>query len=273
MSSVPQNRHHREGGFTLLEIMISMAIMVMIAFAIFQATTETYRLRAALSTEGDFYNGIRLASMIIQRDISLIYSPINMKPPAKPTPVAPNGTPAGTTDTTQLGDDLAQSFKFWSPAIEATGLRPTHFLGTDTKVSFVSLSHMRVYKDSPESEFAKVTYELEPAKATEEGTPEGMVLVKIEDPVAFNKDDRRDTAARNYKVLYGIKKLSFVYYQREGDTWKTSRSWDSDKEETKNKYPDIIEVQLEVVGPNRMNFTGSFKFRPEMPLNGLYPTT
>src|SRR5690348_1896944 len=50
-----------QAGFTLIEVMVSMAIMVFISLAIYQAMTETYKLREVLSVEGDFYNSIRLA--------------------------------------------------------------------------------------------------------------------------------------------------------------------------------------------------------------------
>lgn len=279
MISVFRNKQRSEAGFTLIEIMISMAILVMISFAIFEATTETYRLRDVLSSEGKFYNGIRLASLIVQRDIAMIYTPTLMK--ANPTnQPGQNGAQNGPQNmgggSNSLGDDLGQTFKFWAPAIEETGLRPSHFVGSDTKMSFVSLSHIRVYRDTPESEFAKITYELQ---ADTSPDASGTILVKTEDPNAFTVDEKLGFAIqgpkpRRFELLRGIQKLSFSYYQKDGNTWKITKSWDSDKDETKNRYPEIVEMKMEVAnlevpGTNKPLFEGTFKFRPEIPVNGV----
>jgi prepilin-type N-terminal cleavage/methylation domain-containing protein len=264
------NLRNNSSGFTLLEVLIAMAILVFISFAIYQATTETYKLRDVLSIEGNFYNSIRLCTSIMQQDVALIYSPVISTPSPTPSqnPGAPPTQPGNPLNV--LPDDLPQSFTFWSAAIDATGLRPSRFIGTENKMSFISLSHHRIYKDSPESEFAKVTYEIKKEDRSA-AIPDAYVLVKTESPNAFARDDYRDQFNRSYDLLHGIKKLSYTYYLRDGNTWKNFRSWDSDKEETKNRFPDIIELNLEVIGPKNLSFEGKFKFRPEIPLNGLNP--
>ena len=263
----------QQAGFTLLEVLISMSILVFISFAIFQATTQTYKLRDTLMTEGNFYNSIRLSTTILQRDIALIYSPLVTMNIKKPDP----NTPPGTVNPQEAlinsaGDDLGQTFTFWSRAIDISGVRPARFTGTDNKLTFISLSHIRIYKDAPESEFAKITYELKREKSDAEN-PDTQILVKTESPNAFAVDESRDTMGRSYELLHGVKKLSYTYYQRDGNTWKNFRSWDSDKEETKNLIPDIIELKIEVVGPKKQVFEGRYKFRPEIPLNGINPST
>ncbi len=274
MSLKFQNRSSSfdQKGFTLLEVLIAMAVLVFISFSIYQATIETYKLRDILTTEGDFYNGIRLATSIMQRDIALLYSPIVTQ---KEKPKSP-GDDNSYVDKPQMQiittDNLGQSSTFWSAAIDPNGLRPSRFIGSENKISFVSLSHLRIYRDSPETEFAKITYEI---KRDEKNTdnPGTYVLVKTESPNAFAMDDTRDTFVRSYEILHGIKKMSYSYLQRDGNTWKSSRTWDSDKEENKNQYPQVIEMKIEVVGPKKQFFEGNFKFRPEIPLDGINPST
>jgi prepilin-type N-terminal cleavage/methylation domain-containing protein len=260
----------RNAGFTLLEVLISMAILVFISFAIYQATIQTFRLRDSLTTEGNFYNGIRLATTIVQRDINLLYSPVIGLPSPSPVPAPPGGIPGGIVPAAPMPEDLGLSYNFWSAAVNVTGLRPSRLIGTETKLSFISLSHFRIYKDSPESEFAKITYELKKEEKPTENR-ELSVLFKTESPNAFARDDLRDQYVRSYDILHGVKKLSFSYLQRDGNTWKTFKSWDTDKEENKNRFPDVIEMSLEVIGPNRQFFEGKFKFRPEIPTNGINP--
>jgi len=87
--SLIKNSH---SGFTLLEVLIAMSVLVFISYAIYQATVETYKLRDSLSTEGNFYNGIRMSTSILQRDISMIYSPL-ISMPDKPATPNPQGQP------------------------------------------------------------------------------------------------------------------------------------------------------------------------------------
>ncbi len=265
------SRKSLHAGFTLLEVLISMAVLVMISFAIYQATTETFKLRETLAIEGNFFNGIRLSITIIQRDISLIFSPLALLPETQAKSIGNSGN-QGNLGHPLNPDEQDRNSLYWSPAANTNGIRPSHFVGTEDKVSFVSLSHIRIYKDSPESEIAKISYEL---KKDEKNTdnPGTLVLVKTESPNAFASDDIKDTLSRSYELLHGISKLTYTYYQREGNTWKNLRSWDSDKEETKNIIPDIIEIKLEVKGPKNLNFEGKYKFRPEIPLNGLNHST
>lgn len=271
----PRNKN-RESGFTLLEMMIVMTIMAFISIGIYQATTETNRLRDILSVEGDFYNGIRLAMNIVQRDISLIYSPELILPP-KPAPnplVQPSQQDIQDQQALQSGD-LTQETNFWSPAVDKTGVRPSHFIGTDSKLSFVSLSHLRIYKDAPESEFAKISYELKKDETPPDGYAKddpGSVLVKTEDTNAFDLDDTINTFKHTFALIHGIQKIKYRYYRASDKTW--FNEWDSSKiEERKSVYPDMIEIKIELKGPSRLSFEGTFQFRPEIPLRGLNPST
>ena len=275
-------------GLTLMEVLIAMTILVFISFAIYQATVETFRLRDTLASEGDFYNSIRLSMTVLERDVSLLYSPLitlplekrpNRPNSANPTSANPNDLPPPPNAQqmqSYMADDLNQSSKFWSAAIDASGLRPSRFVGTESKMSFISTSHVRIYRDSPESDFSKITYELKrdekPPENPAQSSQGSQVLIKTESPNAFSNEQVKDTMVRSYELLHGIKKMSFTYLQRDGNTWKKLSSWDSDREDTKFLYPDLVQVTLEAVGPRNELFEGTFKFKPEIPLNGIFPS-
>ncbi|MCM2278701.1 MAG: prepilin-type N-terminal cleavage/methylation domain-containing protein [Oligoflexia bacterium] len=271
------SRFRNKRGFTLLEVLIAMAILVFISLGIYQATVETYRLRDILSNEGDFYNQIRLSMDILQRDVAAMYSPSLMAPApaASPSPGPGAGGYSGTaTDPdlqSLLSGDLGQTSEFWHAATDKSGLRASRFKGSESKMSFVSLSHRRIYRDSKESDFAKVSYEV--ARDPDNKETETLILTKIENADAFNIDDTREKEnSRTYPLLSGITKLRFRYYRKDQDQWKEYGSWDSDSEDFKNAFPDLIEVSLSVSGPSRLSFEGKFKFRPEVPLRGITPS-
>jgi general secretion pathway protein J len=183
----------------------------------------------------------------------MIYSPLAF-PSAGPAP-------AGT-------DDLQVSYNFWGPAIDKDGRRPSRFIGSENKLSFISVSHIRIYADSPESDFAKVTYEIRRDDKNEDN-PGTFTLFRIESANAFSKEESKDPFTSTNPLLHGIKKLEYAYYQQDSNTWKVFKSWDSDKEETKNLMPDIIELKMEVVGKKSQSFEAIYKFRPEIPFNGV----
>lgn len=253
--NLPYLNKNPQSGFTLLEVIIAMAVLVFISFSIYQATIETYRLRDTLSAEGDFYNALNLSTSIIQRDIANIYTP----------------TVDPTIPGSILLDDQVLSTNYWLPAKDPGGTRPSRFVGTDNKLSFISLSHVRIYKDSPESEFAKVAYDLKPDTQTG-AIPGTQILVKTESPNAFAQDATKDPTSHSYDLLRGVKKLTYTYYQRDGNTWKTYHSWDNEKEDVKNKYPSMVEMDIELVGQKNESFSGKFKFRLEIPFYALGST-
>ncbi len=269
-------------GFTLLEVVVALAILVGIAFAIFQATQQTFRLREILSTEGDFYSRVRLASTLLWQDLSLIYSPQIASRYPKPSPDVP---PTSLADQVFFAStaNLSQTFTFWAPAIKRSGLRPSRFIGSDTQMSFIALSHIRMYRETAESEFAKITYSLVPDDKPSEtkggnaalsiATPSsGLTLVKTSSSNAFAVEENNDPFLKSYRLLSGIKTFHLKYYQRDGLTWKITSNWDSDRDGTRNQIPDAIELVMDVIGPKNQLFEGRYQFRPEIPYYGL-PTT
>ena len=266
--------NNSQSGFSLIEVLIAMAVLVFISLGLAQTITSTFKLRDSIMNEGDFYNGIRLALEIVQRDVSLLYSPVVMIP-KKEQKLDANGLPMPPDAAEQkdlqtlLATDHGQTSAFWAPATDRTGIRPSRFVGTDSKMTFIAISNIRIYRDSVESDFSKVTYELLPDKFDSEG---GRVLTKTESPNAFDDDERRDKEfQRVFPLLRGISKLQYRYYKKDKNQWYSS--WDSDKEDFRNVYPDIIEVTVDVRGPFRLNFEGRYRFRPEVPLRGLDTTT
>jgi len=273
MSSRSPSRQLSQAGFTLIEVMIAMVLLVIISISIYQATTQTYALRDKLMHEGEFFNGIRLSMGILERDFSMLYSPVLMKPEDKRT----NPPPADAQDLQAIIEaDQGVQQQFWGAVVDKTGIRPSKFVGTDNKLSFISASHVRIYKNAAESEFAKVTYELQNDRSGLPSAELGQVLVKTSNPNAFDEDDSPGNAdkaklKRVYPLLPGVKSLKYRYYRKDKDQWGTS--WDSDSADTKNIYPDMIECTIEVVGPSRLMFTGVYKFRPEVPLRGIIPSS
>jgi prepilin-type N-terminal cleavage/methylation domain-containing protein len=276
MRSNSPNNFANKDGFTLIEVLISIVILAFISLGLYNAIIETYRIRDTLSTEGDFHNGIRLSMNVLQRDITLLYSPVGLlpTPSASPSGVPQASQPAQVPNPAAQGlpgdADLTQTTDFWEPTTNKNGVRPSRFTGTENKLTFVSNSHFRVYRDSAESEFADITYELD----RDDADPTLQMLVKIENIDAFNVDPRtRAVNDRRFTLLHGIKAFKYRYYRKDKDEWAVN--WDTDKDEFKvngqGVYPDIVEITLQVTNGKKLTFDGRFLFRPELPLRALNP--
>jgi hypothetical protein len=94
--------------------------------------------------------------------------------------------------------------------------------------------------------------------------------VKTASPNAFDDDDSRDKMKQSYPLLRGVTRFRFRFYRKDKKQWLNS--WDSDSADLKNKYPDQIELSIEVKGPSRMFFEGTYHFRPEIPIDGINPS-
>lgn len=274
---------HSQAGFTLIELMISIAILAMISLGIYEAVIGTFKLRDELNADGDFYTGIRLAMGIMHHDVALIYSPLIMlnQPGAAPSP-APSAAPVQSASTTtaaeafQTSADLQQSFTFWSAAVDKSGLRPSRFNGKADKMTFISASNYRVYRDSPESEFTKVTYEVarddEPA-INGFKVDGSSILRRGVNANVFDNDDFKDREQTHlYTLLRGVVKAEFAFYRWKENKLERHTTWDSDTDDFKNQIPDIIELVLELKGPSQMSFEGDYRFKPEIPIHGIFPS-
>lgn len=267
-----------ERGFTLLEVLISIALLAFISIFIYQATTESFKVREILSTEGEFFNSVRMAVSVINRDVSVAYSPTMLLAPS-PAPQqgqnpgaggfqnsdAYGGAPDQEQQMLQTGE-YARTSQFWGPAVSKIGIRPSRFMGTETKMSFLAASHIRLYKAKHESDFVRVEYDIKPEKQTGNG-PTLNVLVKTFSPNAFTLDDAKDTLISKVELLEGIERLKFRYYMKDKDTWLNN--WDSENSEQYHRFPDMVELTIDVKGPGKLHFNGIYKLKPEMPINGI----
>ncbi len=110
-------------GFTLLEIMVAMAVTGMIVVAIWAATSQTAKARNIVEYSQDKYHEVRVAFDMLNRDIS-------------------------------------SAFLSYHRGVEAT--HDTIFIGTDggsqDSIDFASFSHTRRFFDAKESDQAEISY-------------------------------------------------------------------------------------------------------------------
>ncbi|MBN20634.1 MAG: hypothetical protein CL678_05035 [Bdellovibrionaceae bacterium] len=260
------NQASSEKGFTLIEMMIAIAILAFISLGVFHAMTSSFKIRDKILTEGDFLTRIRLSIGMISKDIQLIYNPILMLPPEPKKTENNNGT-----DPQLSGQNYRQESvdggNYWGPILDKTGIRAAVFTGNETQMSFITSSHERIYRESPESRLAKITYELREdtfAKGNLEGT---QVFTKIEDINVFLTEDNVDDHKKVYPILYGVVQLKLDYYFKAKERWE--KRWDSQSEDFQYSYPDTVRMTVEVKSEGNETYEGVYLFKLEVPNNGL----
>lgn len=263
-------------GFTLLEVLISVLILAFISLGVYDLTVQNYRVRQIVLRNSDFYHEVRLSMGILENDLSLMFTPDSMVPSPAPTSspspgqTGQSGQTTGNPFTLDGSDDRIES-EYWGRLLDRNGNRASRFNGMESFLSFISSSNVRVYKESPESVFIKVKYSLMDPTENREEIPEGKVLVRIIDTNTFALEDKPDEkSVKIYPILYGVRRIQFKYYEKERDRWNSS--WDSESQDLLGKYPDMVEVELEVNGPETLQFGGKFRFRPEIPTREIKTT-
>ena len=259
----------QQSGFTLIELLIAMTILAIISLGVYDITNSTFARRESIEQESDFYNSLRVGLDVLGRDITQIYTPqagalpgtLGQSAQQATGPSGPN-QPYNASGTANV--PLGTPTDYWGEPINEQGVRPSRLQGEEFKVSFVSSSHMRIYRDAAESDFAKISYSLEEPK-TPDPLIKGKLLVKHEDPNAFGDDEKASESEMRYVLVEGVKSVSFEYLDGEKDTW--SKRWDTSGIDHKGIYPAVIKVTLEVYFRRSENtFTVVQQYRPELPL-------
>jgi general secretion pathway protein J len=156
-------------GFTLLEVLVSLAILAMVASLIYGAFDGMTKTKAGLQYMDDRYHQGRVALSRLSRDLASAYVSLHTGPPTTQFP----------RTTTFTGKNN----------------------GNHDRIDFVAFSHIRFAKDSHESDQAEVGYFLsqDPARPgkvdlarreasliDDKGTMGGVVNVLAEDVDSFD---------------------------------------------------------------------------------------
>lgn len=267
----------RSHGFTFLEVLIVMAIMSFILIGTITLTRRAFETRQKLLAYSDFYGEIRLAIKLFEKDLTLMFSPIAFKDRKQSR--TNSGENIGSFTDEEIAT-FAQIFRgserqasdYWGAIIDNTGIRPSRFQGKSNAIQFVSSSNQRIYRESKESIFNKIHYELRETKSEGEDYLAGTrTLIRNTSAHAFEFEDDRDGKDwKTYPLVEGIKEFKIRYFEKKRDRWVDE--WDSESNDFKNRYPDLIEVSMTVAGPENLNFNGVFRMKAEMPFEDLGKT-
>lgn len=167
-------------GFTLMEIMIAVAITGMMGAIIAMAFQTGFTAREQVEKDAMYYRMLRGAMNRMTREISAAY-------------VSDRYDPKRYRDQND---------------------RPTNFIGERDNLTFSALANVRMYSDAKESDQLVIEYSLK--TSTERDARGRTDLFRRADPLV---DDRMDRDGTEDVLFEGARKIEFEYWDSDRKEW------------------------------------------------------
>jgi type II secretion system protein J len=233
-------------GFTLIEVLIAIALLSLMSIAIFQVTTRSFDINFRLGKESTDYISVVLTLQNVESDLSQIFTPVF-------EPLSKNSPPQMNTP------------EFWSDAVRLDGLRRSRLKGTKEKISFITNGNRRVEENAPQSDFLKVIWEIE---RNSEGT---YTLYRSTDWDAFSVEQTKKP--NRVALLENLTSASFRYYRMENKTWEDQWDTESPYAKDESRFPQLVSLKVELPDPANSSSQQSWEvvIRPNQKLNFAAP--
>jgi len=212
---IKANRHSPEAGFTLIEIMVAVAIMVIISLLLWQSTAVIMTAKMRYEVEDIRFQEALMALTRISDDLSMAYLYQSQE----------------HLGVSGIGEKLA--------LIQFIGKGG----GEQDTLNFSSLSNLHYIKDRKESEQAEVSYFLRQTESEDEEHTGFDLVKRVQSP----PDNEPEEGGVQYVVLENVKGLKFQYYDRDREEWR--REWDSSSLDFNRKLPRAVVITLVVPDP------------------------
>lgn len=194
-------------GFTLLEIIVAMAIFAIIVSLIFPAYTGTYRNIDTAGKQAEIYQMARIALIRIIEDLESAYIP----------DASQNNQENDNNFTSLLGQNE-----------DLDGRRAD-------KIRFYSRSHINFGEALNKGGNAKIAYY--PLLKDDETI--SLYRSDTPDNIEWPEDE-----TEGWIICEGLYSISFVYRDKEGEPYDT---WDETFMDAAKKFPAIVDITLEFI--------------------------
>jgi prepilin-type N-terminal cleavage/methylation domain-containing protein len=239
-----KNHTQNQSGFTLIELMIALAILATLTVLVSQAISQAVKAKVKLQDQLDDVSRLRDGVRLIERDLNLAYhyrdveKEINdlIKKKNSPGGGAPpaGGVPNGFTPPVQ--PDPAEALR------QVPRRDPeTHFVGTGDSVNFVTMNNARTVRNVRTADFAEVGYSLRDCKRVR-GDGSSKCLWRRSTPYV----DLDVTKGGDELVLMeNVSEFKLRYIGKGKQDWTSD--WRTDAQgdgNTKGRFPQAVEISI-----------------------------
>jgi len=213
-------------GFTLIEVLVSIAILAFIMVLVWSSTGQSLDAKERFERRDAIYHEGRVAIRKITDDLNMAFL---IRMPAARSAAAVTGVPA---------------------VMEiATRPRPVaFFIGEDNgerdELKFTSLSNLRLFKNAKTSDQTKIEYRMIP----DAEDPNKFNLVRTYSPWL---DEREDVEGTSYVLAKNVREFNVEYFDQRKNEWV--RSWNSTLIDWRDQLPKAVKVVLSFPDPDDDN--------------------
>lgn len=216
-------------GFTLLEVLLSLALFSIIALTTIKQITLIRNTKDAAFRDIDAYSNARAALNAMETDIRQAFHILFV----------------------DLGIFAQQRLGQNNPVAH------TLIEGKKSELVLTTLSHRNYFSEKRESEQTEISFRLQSSRTSKYST-----LVKREAELI---DDNLFEGGNNYTLLENVVSLEFKYFDPKSGKWQDS--WNSDEGAFKDKFPSSIKITIEVAGERSKPIKVETSFKISFPNN------
>lgn len=176
-------------GFTLIEVLLSVAIVAVMMLLIYQTTSQTIQGNKKMEKREQLYHAVRVSLEKMVNDLSQAFL---------------------------LDGSVHKGQKQGSDQMQ------TSFKGEAESVAFASLAHLRLFEGARESESCEIGYKLE----KDPDDSDYFILLRRETPIL---DSNPEEGGRWIPLAGRVKKLSLEYYDSKKREWQASWQSEQDQ--------------------------------------------
>lgn len=228
-------------GFTLIELMITMAILATLTTMTAQSISQAIRAKIKLQDQIDDVSRMRDAVRLMERDINLAYHYRDIEKEMEQILKKknnPQGTPGQITPLPPEAQDpnLGREVPRRDPE--------THFVGNGESFNVVTMNNARTVRNLPQADFIEVGYSLRDCKSLRDDKASSKCLWRRSTPYV---DLDVTKGGDEVVLLENVSEFKLRYIgkgkQDWGSDWRTDAQGDG---ATKGKFPQAVEISLTV---------------------------
>ena len=215
----------KQSGFTLIEILIAIAILSFMALGVFQIVSQSSDTADRVTIEDEEFVQVVGALKKIDRDFSSIYSPLYYSPPMGIIQEL-QGKEEDDYDVTPEELPINQKYKehdLYDGTTEDGHPIPAIFYEKNTEIIFFVSSHKRKYENEKESNFSWIRYFI----STNPDKSDQKILYRqeIAENIFYDELDWGNRPA--FILLDNISKIEILFWNQEKEEWSDSISEDA----------------------------------------------
>jgi general secretion pathway protein J len=213
-------------GFTLLEIMLAVAVLSLVGTMIYSGFAQTALNKARIEQDVDHSRVIHMTLERMARELTMAFVSTHVNP----------SLDLRVVDTAFIGKDN----------------------GKDDRIDFTSFSHRRLYRNARESDQNEISYFV-----TEHPDDPGVLVLARREQNRIDEDPRR--GGKSQILVENIEEFNVEYFDPLLSDWVQTWNTE-DMLAQPNRLPTQVRIRLSVKDPRHRGETQTFGTRVTIPL-------